>query len=52
MIDPRTHASIDKSGVNASADVSIGMEEVSLTVFPSEAEFVECVLRVRPYENQ
>ena len=50
-MDPRTHASIDKSGVNASADVSIRIEEVSLTVFPSKTKFVESVLRVRPYKN-
>ena len=52
MEDPRTHANIAKSGVNASADATTRMEEVSLTVFPSEAELVNSVLRVRPYENQ
>ena len=52
MEDPRTHANIAKSEVNASANVTIRIGEVSLTVFPSEAEFVDSVLRVRPYEDQ
>ena len=35
-----------------SADVSLQLVEVLLTVFPPEAEFIDSVLRVRPHENQ
>ena len=47
---PRTHANTDKSGIYASADTSVQVGKVLLTVFPPEAEFIDSVLRVRPYE--